>query len=451
MSRRSVALVALVLGAAAVGTLPAAADQQTSFDGDSFPLVAAQQQVVTGETTIESGTEVTVRIQSNDPESPFLYQSHGEVQDDGTFVAVLDLSSVPANTSYELAVHADGTELTNRTVTVRACEDDCTDPIPETPTPSETASDPTVVTVEQGETAEIPVPTDGDETRTLSVGGPDVNYLVNATVTDGDGDGEVLVLFNTTNAGTDGATLTAADDGDSVTVTRQEPDLSSPLDPAAYEFRLFDGTDTSERPDTTGTLQIEAGDATDGEYVVEQNGEFGFERAVVRTGQSATAELPVVLADADAASLSIGSPDSNYEINATVRDGDGDGRVVVRFDATSAGREGATLSTASDADAVSVQPGSEVALDGRLDPGNYDLTLYRGSEIDGEPDEIGTLVVTDLNETSSLSGESTTASVTGDDDPIGQRSVLGAGTGALAFGGVLGIAGIAVVLRAIRG
>lgn len=451
VSGRSLALAALVLGAVAVGTLPAAADQQTSFDGDSFPLVAAQQQVVTGETTVEPGTEVTARIQSTEPEAPFLYQSHAEVQDDGTFVAVLDLSAVPANTSYELAVHSDGTELTNRSGTIRACENDCTDPIPETPTPSETASDPTVVTVEQGSTAEIPVPTDAGETRTLSVGGPGVNYMINATVTDGDGDGEVLVLFDTANAGTDNATLTAADDGDSVTITHPEPALSSPLDPAAYEFRLFDETDTSGRPATTGTLQIEDDGTTDGEYVVEQTGEFGFERAVVRTGQSATAELPIVLADADAASLSIGSPDSGYEINATVRDGNGDGRVVVRFDATAAGRDGATLSTAADADAVSVQPGSEVALDSRLDAANYDLTLYRGSEIDGNPDEIGTLVVTARNDTASLSNESTDASVTGGDEQVEQRSALGAGAGVLTLGGVLGIAGIAVILRAIRG
>ncbi len=451
VSARSLALVALVLGAAAVGTLPAAAEQQTSFDEDSFPLVAAQQQVVTGETTVEPGTEVTVRIQSTEPETPFLYQSHTEVQDDGAFAAVLGLSAVPANTSYELAVHADGTELANRSGTVRACEDDCTDPIPETPTPSEAASDPTVVTVEQGGTAEIPVPMDGDETRTLSVGGPEVNYVINATVTDGDDDGEVLVLFNTTSAGTDAPTLTAADDGDSVSVTRPEPTLSSPLDPAAYEYRLFDGTDTGGSPDVAGTLQIVDDGATDGEYVVEEAGEFGFERAVVRTGQSATAEVPIVLADADAVSLSIGSPDSGYEINATVRDGNGDGRAVVRFDATSAGREGATLSTAADADAVSVRPGSEVALDSRLDAGNYDLTLYRGSEIDGEPDEIGTLVVTARNETASQSGESTTASVTGGDDPVGQRSALGSGAGVLALGGLVGIAGIAVVLRAIRG
>ncbi|EMA05563.1 hypothetical protein C437_12955 [Haloarcula vallismortis ATCC 29715] len=440
----------MLIAVAATGPGLTAAEQQATVSEDSLPLHADEQQVVTGETTLDSGTEMTVRIKSANASNPFLHQRQVRVQPNGTFVAQFDLSDLPANISYELSAHVDGDTLFERTETIAQCDGDCTDTVPETETPKETDDSDNVVTVSQGETAEIPVSmTDGGK-KTLSVGSEAVNYQINATVSDDDDDGEVLVLFDTAAAGTDSETLSVADDGDSVSVTAPEPDLPSTLDPAAYTYRVFDDPATDDKP-TVGTLVIEANGTASEEFEVEETNDFGFEETVSRVTQGDTGRIPIVLATADAATVSIGSPDTNYEINATVRDGNGDSRVVLLFDTTAAGHDEPTLETAADADAVTVASGSEVALDSQLAAANYDLSLFRGTEAAGQPDDIGTLVVIDSNTTSPGSASDGVDSVTGETPATQQPQTgdFGIGTGALVFGGVLAIAGVGICLRSI--
>nr|WP_227774002.1 hypothetical protein [Haladaptatus pallidirubidus] len=49
----------------------------------------------------------------------------------------------------------------------------------------------------------------GLDGTTVQLGGGEADYKLNATVTDGDGDGQVTLLFDTAAAGSsDGATLT---------------------------------------------------------------------------------------------------------------------------------------------------------------------------------------------------------------------------------------------------
>ncbi|WP_342764840.1 BGTF surface domain-containing protein [Haloarcula sp. Atlit-7R] len=449
MSVRSVALAAMLIAVAATGPGLTAAEQQATVSEDSLPLYADEQQVVTGETTLESGTEMTVRLVSEDASSPFLKQREVSVQPNGTFVAQLDMSNVPANTSYELSAHVDGDTLFERTGTVAECDGNCTDPVPDIQTPTETDSDDKVVTVPQGGTAEIPISMSDGGDKTLSVGSEAVNYQINATVSDEDDDGEVLVLFDTAAAGTDSETLSVADDGDSLTVTATEPDLSSTLAPAAYTYRVFESRETDATP-TTGTLLIEANETATEEFEVEETAEFGFEESVSNVQQGDTDRISIVLTSADAATISIGSPDSNYEINATVRDGNGDDRVGLLFDTTAAGHDEPTLETAADADAVAVESGSEVALDSQLAATDYDLSLYRGTDATGQPDAIGTLVVTDGANSSTDAASDGVNSVTG--DTAAQQSQDGdfeIGAGAIAVGGVLAIAGVGLCLRSI--
>jgi len=450
MRLHSVALAAVLIVAAATGPGLAATEQQATLSDDSFPLYSDEQQVVTGETTLDPGTELTVRIKSSDASTPFLYQRQVSVQPDGTFAAQFDLAKVPANTSYELSAHVDGDTQFERTGTIAQCDSDCTDPVPDIQTPTATDDDENVVTVSQGETAEIPVSLADGGNKTLSVGSEAVNYQINATVSDDDGDGEVLVLFDTAAAGTEEATVSVADDGDSLAVTSPEPDLSSTLDPAAYTYRVFDDHATDGTP-TVGTLLIEANGTADEEFEVEESAEFGFEESIIRVKQGNTGRIPIVLATADAATVSIGSPDTNYEINATVRDGNGDDRVVLLFDTTAAGHDEPTLETAADADAVAVESGSEVALDSQLAAANYDLSLFRGTEAADQPDVIGTLVVTDGTTTSADASSNGDNSVTGESSVARQPqdSVLGVGAGALAVGGVLAVAGVGLCLRTI--
>ncbi|MDT3435848.1 BGTF surface domain-containing protein [Haloarcula sp. 1CSR25-25] len=448
MSARSVALVATLLAATAAGPGVAAA-QQATLSEDSFPLHADEKQVVTGETTLEPGTEMTFRIKSNNASNPFIQQSHVTVQPNGTFAAQFDLARVPANTSYELYGHVDGDALFERTGTVAQCDGDCTDPVPDIESPAQTDDGENAVTVAQGETAEIPLSMTDGGSKTLSVGSEATNYQINATVSDDDGDGEVLVLFDTAAAGTDGATLTVADDGDSLTVTAPEPELPSTLAPAAYPYRVFEGQAT-DGTSTVGRLVIEANGTANEQFEVEETAEFGFGEPVSQVRQGETSRIPVVLATADAATVSIGSPASNYEINATVRDGNGDSRVVLLFDTTAAGHDEPTLRTAADADAVAVESGSEVALDSQLAAGSYELSLYRGTEVASQPDAIGTLVVGGGNTTADASSDGVD-SVTGETSVAAQSQSGGSGigAGALAVGGVLAVAGVGVCLRAI--
>ncbi|WP_228841710.1 BGTF surface domain-containing protein [Haloarcula sp. CBA1127] len=451
MSVRSVALAAVLIAAAATGPGLAAAEQQATVSEDSLPLHADEQQVVTGETTLEPGTEMTVRILSENSSNPFLYQRQVIVQPNGTFVAQFDLSRPPANISYELSAHVDGDTLFERTETIAPCDGNCTDTVPEIETPESTDDGENVVEVSQGDTAEIPVSMTDGGTKTLSIGSEAANYRINATVSDDDDDGEVLVLFDTAVAGTDGATLSVADDGDSLTVTESEPDLSSTLAAAAYSYRVFDGQSTDGRP-TVGTIVIEANGTTSEQFEVEESADFGLEEPVVKGRQGETARIHIVLATADAATISIGNPEINYEINATVRDGNGDDRVALLFDTMAAGHDEPTLETAADADAVAVESGSEVALDSHLDAGTYDLSLYRGDEVaDGRPDTVGTLLITDGDTTSTDASSDGVDSVTGE-TPAAQQSQagdFGVGVGALAVGGVLAIVGVGIGLRSV--
>jgi len=452
MIPRSVALAAVLIAAAAAGPGLAAGEQQATLSEDSFPLYSDEQQVVTGETSLDPGTEMTVRIKSADASSPFLYQRQVRVRSNGTFIAQFDLTRASANTSYELSAHVDGDTLFERTGTVAQCDDDCTDSVPDIPTPTETDDSENVVTVSQGETAEIPVSMAEGETKTLSVGSEAVNYQINATVSDDDGDGAALVLFDTAAAGTDPETLRVADDGDSLTVTAPEPDLQSTLDPAPYTYRVFDGQTTDSAP-TVGTLVVKANGTADEQFEVEESAEFGFEESISRVKHGDTGRIPVVLTTADAATVSIGSPATNYEINATVRDGNGDSRVVLLFDTTAAGHDEPTLDTAADADAVAVESGSEVALDSHLAAGNYDLSLFRGTDAAEQPDDIGTLVVTDGNGTSADASSDGVDSVSGETSVPRQSQTgdFGVGTGALAVGGILAVVGVGICLRSLTG
>jgi len=120
--------------------------------------------------------------------------------------------------------------------------------------------------------------------------------------------------------------------------------------------------------------------------------------------------------------------ESNYELEAVVSDDDGDGGAVLYVDTALAGRGDGTLST-SGGDSVRVE--SETSLDSMLDPADYDVSLYAGSERTGEPDDVGSLVVQ----------TATTRTATGTAEPAtaggGETGTNGLGLGPLALSGVV--------------
>jgi hypothetical protein len=108
----------------------------------------------------------------------------------------------------------------------------------------------------------------------------------------------------------------------------------------------------------------------------------------VRRGRTASLELST--GGAGALTVVVGGPEDGYELVATARDGNGDGRTTLYVDTAAAGSDAPTVSV-PEGDSVAV--GSEVDLDTRLDTGEYGVTVYRGDAASGPPDAVGTLVV----------------------------------------------------------
>lgn len=136
-------------------------------------------------------------------------------------------------------------------------------------------------------------------------------------------------------------------------------------------------------------------------------------------GEDGTGEAVVVLGN---------ESESNYELEAVVSDDDGDGQAVLYVDTALAGRSDETLST-SGGDSVRIE--SETSLDSMLDPADYDVSLYAGSDRAEEPDDIGSLVIQAA--TTRTATETATAST-----PAGSETgTNGLGLGPLAISGVV--------------
>jgi hypothetical protein len=433
MSARTVALVALLVGVTLAGVGPALADETASIDEDSLPLDAGPQQVIVGQTSLAQGSELTVRLQSSEP-VPYLRQSTAYVGRNGTFAVVFDMDTAEANSSFDLTVLHDGTTLLERNGTVATCEGNCTDTVPDIPgTPD------TVVTVERGAVATVPVSTDDNDSARFSLGDPAGSYLVNATLSDGNGDGEVRVRVDTAVPDPNEATLSVVDAADSITLTREEPTRTAPVETGDYDFRVSSDGATVE----TGLLVVEANESA--EYEVD-DADSTFERSIYTARQGNIAAIAVTLGDADTATLSLGGPENGYQINATLSDGDGDDTVTVLFDTAAAGRSGETLQAAG-GDTVTPVEGSEVERDTYIDAGDYDLALYQGSAVTDNPADVATLSVDDGNVSTStetplaVTAERTTDATGGDPPNVG--------LGAIALGGLLALGGVGLVFRTL--
>jgi hypothetical protein len=133
----------LVGGATATGPASPPADTTFVHEGDSLTVNATAGAVVAGTTDLPPGTEVSVRLQSTDSDSPFLLTDSVTVDRDGHFRTVVDLSAVSPGSEFAAVVHYNGTTVAETTGTVVAC-DDCrtssgttrlasTDPVPASP------------------------------------------------------------------------------------------------------------------------------------------------------------------------------------------------------------------------------------------------------------------------------------------------------------------------------
>ncbi|WP_436923446.1 BGTF surface domain-containing protein [Halosimplex amylolyticum] len=77
-------------------------------DGDRLTLAALENETISGETDLDAGTELTVRLSSTSSSSPFLIQETATVGDDGSFEATVDLVGIDNGTTFRVTVRHDG-------------------------------------------------------------------------------------------------------------------------------------------------------------------------------------------------------------------------------------------------------------------------------------------------------------------------------------------------------
>ena len=216
-------------------------------DGEEVVLHAAENQTIRGTTTLEPGTELSLNVEGES----FLMSDTVTVTDRRTFNMTLDLSTV-GEQDVTITVYRDETvlaEAAGRLVCETDCESKTTDSNAENATPVDGPAVQAISKATQNRTASIKILFGGADAVTVSIGGPSMNYVVNGTLHDRDGDGHATVLFHTNRAGTDAPTLGVVDGGETrVVEANTETSLDAPLDPGSYGVRLYAG------PNATGEL-----------------------------------------------------------------------------------------------------------------------------------------------------------------------------------------------------
>ncbi|WP_459194666.1 BGTF surface domain-containing protein [Halosimplex sp. J119] len=91
-------------------------------DGSHLSLEGAPNQTIGGETDLAPGTELAVRVVSDEPASPFLVSETTTVDEDGAFSATTDLALVDADADAWVTVYGNGTELANVSARIDAVE-----------------------------------------------------------------------------------------------------------------------------------------------------------------------------------------------------------------------------------------------------------------------------------------------------------------------------------------
>jgi hypothetical protein len=233
---------------------------------------------------------------------------------------------------------------------------------------------------------EIEFQSDASESATLAIDGP--GYLLVATVTDENGDGTVAVEYDVGAAGTDGTPITA-DGEDTVSVVRETRlDGEGGLEPGSYDMNLTRGTPPDGEEVDISYLRVintpsnEQPETYDGSWFETKTPTADWrEEAFVRVDLEPDADGSVT--------ISVGDGDP-YLLVATLRDGNQDGEVHVKFDTAVAGT-GANPLSVGRGDSVVVHRQSNRSGAG-LPPGEYDMNLSLGRPPDGEEVSVGTLI-----------------------------------------------------------
>lgn len=339
-------------------TTPSPNGTRIRHDGDTVALAAGPGQVVRGRTDADPGTLLTVRLQSTSDEHPYLRSATVTVDADGAFRAVFDLSELPPGTPFRVVVHREGTNLTTASGEVVNCSS-CPAPLPDTPS-AVVLHDGRELTVDNRSGQVIRGRTNlppGSEVTIQLRSSDSAAPFIKQTQGTVDANGTFRAVFGFADVAQDVA------------------------------FRVAVRYNGTELTTTRGLIVCRNGcgpTATPGERTTPADRAVyeGAEVGVVQVANGSVARIRLRLGEADAALLTVGSPSATYAVEATVRDGDGDGAVVVLFDTAAAGN-GTALSAAADGDRVGVRDerGRFVATDYRLalhPPGNDSTEVATG-------------------------------------------------------------------------
>jgi|GEM_PF-1834027 serine protease len=167
------------------------------------------------------------------------------------------------------------------------------------------------------------------------------------------------------------------------------------------EVDLSDAEDGVTKEALVGAGQIDAAAAVERVAGDEPSrGEADLQQSVYTGEVEGTTEFTVELSGTDTATLQVGSgADSNYYAAAELAETDGDGSVVVAFDADAAGTDQQVLTTPdSDVTVSKVTQGGGFDGSAPLDAGDYPLRVRAGEKsgdslAEGDADAVGTLVL----------------------------------------------------------
>lgn len=89
----------------------------------SLTVTALEGQVIRGKTSLDPGTDLTVRALSENSSQPFLKSNETVVEEDGTFRVTFNFSKIKPGIKFRTEVHRNGQVLANRTAEVTAPPD----------------------------------------------------------------------------------------------------------------------------------------------------------------------------------------------------------------------------------------------------------------------------------------------------------------------------------------
>jgi|GEM_PF-873913 len=348
--------LALLLGVGLLaGGAAGASDTSIDHDGANLTLEAGPNQTVTGETGLDPGTTVQVRVVSTDDANPYLFAGETTVAEDGTFAATLDLSDVPPNTTFNASVYGNDRTLAETAGVLEPCRDGCAVEAPE-PADEGFRYDGGNLTLAAGErqvvagNADLPAGTTV-RVRLRSTDGANPFLRSSPATVRANGTFAAVFDLSTVEGGTgmeavahyDGETIASADGR----VVACEGDCTDPVPGYAGEADL-DGPENEAWNGTGVSLRTET---------------------VVQQGDAV--EIPLSVEGVETIRLTVGSERLGYELAAAVRD-DGNGAATVVFHTERAGTDGAALTARGD-DAVSVT--RDTPLPSTIDPEIYPVEL----------------------------------------------------------------------------